>query len=106
MKKMFLATALLLITSGSVQATVIERACLSANRDGTNRAMCGCIQDVANLTLTNKDQKLASSFFKDPQKAQDIRQSNRSSHSKFWNRYKAFGATAEAFCSQTSDISR
>ena len=98
MKKLFLATTILLISIGGVHATVIERACLSANRDGTSRAMCGCIQDVADLTLTNRDQELASSFFKNPQKAQDIRQSGRRSHSKFWDRYKEFGATAETFC--------
>lgn len=71
---------------------------MQSGRDAANRALCGCIQDVANLTLTGADQKLASTFFKDPDKAQEIRQSNRRSHERFWERYKEFGETAQTFC--------
>ncbi len=76
----------------------IESACLRSDRPAANRAICGCVQDAANLTLSNSDQKLAASFFKNPQKAQDIRQSDRSSHEAFWKRYREFGAAAETFC--------
>ena len=71
---------------------------MNSDRSGGNRAVCGCIQDAANLTLTSKDQRLAATFFKDPDRAQEIRQSKRNSHETFWKRYKNFGQTAELFC--------
>ncbi|MGI9394944.1 MAG: hypothetical protein ACR2OY_09885 [Boseongicola sp.] len=76
----------------------IERACLKSDRAAGNRAICGCIQDAANLTLTNKDQRLAATFFADPHRAQEIRQSDRRQHEAFWERYKNFGITAESYC--------
>lgn len=79
-------------------ADQIERACLKSDRSGGNRSVCGCIQDAANLTLTARDQRLAASFFADPDRAQEIRQSKRAHHEVFWERYKNFGQTAELFC--------
>lgn len=98
MNKILLATIVVLGTvTQTYAAGTVERACLSSGR-AANRAVCGCIQDVANLTLTGSDQKMASSFFKDPQKAQDVRQSDRRSHEEFWLRYKQFGAFAQQLC--------
>lgn len=79
-------------------AADIERACLTSERGHGKRTLCGCIQDAANLTLTARDQRLAASFFSDPDRAQAIRQSKSRGHSDFWKRYKNFGATAETFC--------
>ena len=98
-KSLFLTSALILAQSTVVLAGPIEKACLRSDRDAANRSVCGCVQDAANLTLTSADQKLAASFFKNPQKAQDIRQSDRRSHEDFWERYREFGAAAETFCS-------
>jgi len=81
------------------QAGAIERACLQSARASGNRALCGCIQHVADQTLNRGEQRQAARLFKDPQRAQDIRQSSNASHEVFWKRYKAFGATAEATCS-------
>lgn len=82
----------------SVDAGLISRACLKADRKAATRSLCGCIQSVANQTLNKTDQRLAAKFFKDPHQAQVIRQSDRSSHETFWKKYKAFGQTAEAMC--------
>ena len=87
-----------LMVAGSAQAGVIEKACLKSNRDAATRSLCGCIQDAANLTLSKGDQKLAASFFRDPHKAQMVRQSNNRGHEAFWERYQNFGATAAVFC--------
>ena len=76
----------------------IEQACMKSDRGSTNRSLCGCIQDAANLTLTTKDQRLAATFFGDPHRAQEIRQSDRRQHEAFWARYENFGQTAETFC--------
>lgn len=98
MRQFNIVAAALLFSAGIAQAGVVERACLSANRSAASRSLCGCIQDAANMTLNRRDQKLAATFFKDPAKAQEIRQSDRGAHEDFWNRYKLFGSTAEAFC--------
>ena len=76
----------------------IEQACMKSGRGAGNRPLCGCIQDAANLTLTNKDQRLAATFFADPHRAQEIRQSDSRHHEAFWARYENFGQTAETFC--------
>lgn len=49
--------------------------------------------------MSKRDQRMAARFFRDPDRAQEIRMSDRPSHEQFWDRYKAFSATAEAFCS-------
>ena len=54
--------------------------------------------DAADLTLSMSDQKLAASFFDDPHRAQEIRQSDSRRHERFWERYESFGQTAENFC--------
>ena len=104
MKKLATSAAVLVLLSigaeTSFAAGTIERACVRSDRKAANRALCGCIQDVADLTLTGSDQKLAATFFKNPQKAQDVRQSDRRSHEIFWKRYKNFGETARAYCSR------
>lgn len=99
MKTLILAAALTVGCVGVAQAGEIERACLGSNRAGANRALCGCIQQVADLTLDRRDQKMAAKFFRDPHKSQEVRQSDRRSDATFWARYKRFGATAENYCS-------
>lgn len=79
-------------------ASTIERACVKSDRRAASKPLCGCIQDVADMTLSRGDQKRAAEFFKEPHKAQVIRQSSRSSDEKFWLRYKEFGQNARTFC--------
>jgi hypothetical protein len=94
----FLALAMLTASAPVLQAGPIERACLSSGRSAANRALCACIQNAANLTLTRSDQSMAARFFRDPERAQAIRSSDSRSHDAFWERYTGFGATAEAMC--------
>lgn len=77
----------------------IERACMSSPRQSASFRLCGCIQRVADQTLTRSDQRIAAKFFSDPHRAQEIRQSDNMRHETFWLRYKEFGATAAAACS-------
>jgi hypothetical protein len=88
----------LLFLPGAVAAGTIERACLGSERAAGNRALCGCIQNAADLTLSTRDQRRAADFFRDPHRAQETRQSARRSDEIFWERYSRFGETAEAFC--------
>jgi hypothetical protein len=92
-------SAVLLPAAGPASAGAIERACLSSERGGGNRALCGCIQRAADRTLTGRDQRTAARFFRDPDRAQEIRMSDRGSDKAFWERYKAFGYYAEVSCS-------
>ena len=92
------AAVLAAILATPLFAAQIERACLNSERAQGNRALCGCIQDAANLTLTARDQRRAATFFADPHRAQEVRQSDSRSDEAFWQRYRNFGRTAETFC--------
>lgn len=97
MKKSLFAAAILALGASPVLAGPIDNACLGSGRNA-NRALCGCIQQVADMTLSRGDQRKAAAFFKDPHKAQEVRQSSRSSDEAFWQRYKNFADTAEGYC--------
>lgn len=86
--------------SWQAHAGTIERACLKADRSGT-RSLCGCIQNVADITLSRSDQRKAAQFFENPQRAQDIRMSDRRSDERFWDRYQEFGNAARAYCASS-----
>jgi len=98
MGKVVVAAAFAAMCSGTALAGTIERACMKSDRPAASKALCGCIQAVANKTLTNNDQRLAARFFSDPHMAQVIRQSDNATHEVFWRKYKAFGATAQSYC--------
>ncbi len=91
--------AAIIFLSTSAYANVIERACNASDRDAANRSLCACIQYAADRTLSRRDQKEGAKFFRDPHAAQEMRQSDRRSHEKFWKRWRNFGETAEAMCS-------
>ncbi|MEN8658047.1 hypothetical protein [Marivita sp.] len=76
----------------------ISRACLSSDRKARNSRLCGCIQTVANQSLSGSDQRKASQFFSDPQQAHDTWMSQSRSDDAFWERYKAFAARSERSC--------
>ncbi|SHJ22475.1 hypothetical protein SAMN04488012_10643 [Palleronia salina] len=99
MKKIAFLAAAAAFAGGMAQAGPIERACLQSDRQAANRALCGCIQQVANVTLDRRDQRMAARFFKDPHQAQVVRQSDNPRHETFWKRYRSFGASAETYCS-------
>lgn len=95
-----IAFALLLwAIAAPVAAEPIRNACLKSDRGQGKGRLCACIQDAADITLTARDQRMAAGFFADPDRAQEVRQSKRRGHAAFWERYKSFGQTAEAFCS-------
>jgi len=77
----------------------ISRACMASGRKDRSPQLCGCIQAAADFSLSNRDQSLAASFYDDPHKAQEIRQSDRASDERFWRKYREYGETAEALCS-------
>ena len=76
----------------------VGQACMAGGREAANPALCSCIQGVANGTLTRGEQGRAASFFGDPQRAQDTRQSDGPADERFWSRYRAFVDRSEALC--------
>ena len=76
----------------------LAKACINGGRDAANRALCSCVQQVANQSLNATDQSRAAGFFEDPETAQQTRQSDRASDEAFWTRYRAFADRAEASC--------
>ena len=97
MRYMAIAVLAAWAAAGTAQAGMIERACLGSDRP-KSRALCGCIQQAADVTLNGRDQRVAAQFFADPHRAQEVRQSDRATDERFWARYRQFGATAEAYC--------
>ena len=100
MKSFRLAAAFAVIlpaVSGAAVAGPIQKACMASDRGG-NRALCGCIQQAADMTLSGGDQKRAAKFFKNPDAAHATWISQSKSDDAFWDRYKSFGQTAEAYC--------
>ena len=91
------AVAFLPVMSSMAAAGPIERACMASDRGGS-RSLCGCIQQAADMTLSGGDQKRAAKFFKDPEAAHATWISQSKSDDAFWDRYKSFGQTAEAYC--------
>ena len=91
--------AALVLMAPEARADAIERACLKSEREAASRILCSCIQGAADQTLTGRDQRTGATFFDNPQAAQDMRMSDRSSHEAFWDRWRNFGETAEALCS-------
>ncbi len=87
-----------LMMVNAVQAGPITNACLRSDRDAANRQLCACIQRVANQTLNGGDQRQVAAFFKDPDKAQNVRMSQSDRDDAFWDRYKAFSEAAAASC--------
>jgi hypothetical protein len=82
-----LVAVFLSMTPGIAAAGPIERACMGSDRSAGNRALCGCIQQAADMTLQSRDQRRAAAWI-----------SQSASDDAFWERYKAFGSTAETYC--------
>lgn len=76
----------------------IATACRKADRKQASRSRCGCVQAVANRSLNAREQSRGASFFNDPQKSQDLRQSDNPANERLWLKWKAFGAEAARVC--------
>ena len=92
------AVAAILMTAPFAVAGPVDNACVRSERGARNPALCGCIQQVANQTLSRTDQRRAASFFRDPHEAQEVRMSKSDRDNAFWARYKRFASRAEAYC--------
>lgn len=76
----------------------IAQACVAGGRDGASAALCNCVGIVASRTLSGSDQRQLISFFKDPERANDIKIDDSRAADAFWDRYTAFTRQAERSC--------
>ena len=83
---------------GRVISGDISAACIAADRRAASPALCSCVQQVANQSLSAGDQARAAGFFADPNLAQETRQSDNFRDERFWDRYRAFTDLAEEIC--------
>ena len=86
------------LVASSAMAGPIQTACLQAGRNAASAGLCSCIQQVADVTLGNSDQRRAAGFFKNPDKAQEVHMSKTRNDDQFWQRYQVFGQQAEMAC--------
>ncbi|TMV52565.1 hypothetical protein FGG78_39500 [Thioclava sp. BHET1] len=98
MKALMIALALAPLGATVAAAGPIGSACNNSSRNGANPQICACIQQVADRTLDHADQRRAAGFFRDPQRAQDVRMSTTDSDNSFWQRYTSFGQAAASIC--------
>ena len=98
LNRIAIAVAAVMITAPLAVAGPIDSACISSDRARGNSPLCGCIQQVANQTLSRSDQRRAAAFFRDPHQAQVVRMSKSNADNAFWARYKQFAGAAEAYC--------
>ena len=77
----------------------LKNACLASDRKARSSQLCGCIQAVADQSLSNGDQRRAAKFYNDPQAAQDTRQSSSAGDERFWKAYSDYGNRAARICS-------
>lgn len=76
----------------------ISTACLQSDRAARSASLCGCIQAVADRTLSGAEQRRAVGFYKDPHSAQVIRQSDSGRDRSFWRSYTDYAMQAERVC--------
>ncbi len=76
----------------------IKSACLASDRKARSNYLCGCIQAVANGTLSSSEQRRATRFYSDPHSAQEIRQSSRARDQEFWKAYSTYATEANRVC--------
>ena len=95
------ATAMALAISfvaGMAQAGPIGNACMKSDRKAVSGALCGCIQQAADMTLSGGDQRRVAKFFNDPEAVQKVKLSDSDSDDDFWRRYRSFSDTAQGAC--------
>ncbi|MDT1062896.1 hypothetical protein RM190_13540 [Paracoccus sp. CPCC 101403] len=100
LNRLITAAAAVVLTTPLAVAGPIDSACVRSERGARNGALCGCIQQVADSTLSRSDQRRAARFFKDAEEAQAVRMSKTDADNAFWARYQNFASTAEAYCSR------
>ena len=73
-------------------------ACISDGRKSASQKRCGCVQAIANRTLSPAQAHRGVSLWSDPGRLQEIRQSDLASNERFWKAWSEFSAEALRVC--------
>lgn len=73
--------------------------CISDGRKAASQKRCGCVQAVADKTLSDADERRGVSLWNDPGRLQEIRQSDNPGNERFWKAWSGFGDEATRVCS-------
>ncbi|MFZ1661881.1 MAG: hypothetical protein WAT77_07955 [Paracoccaceae bacterium] len=92
------ALAVMAGANGAHAGEAIEAACLRTGGSALSE-LCSCIQDAADLTLGQGEQRRAATFFRNPDRAQVYQTSTKQADQEFWSRYLTFTQQAQTFCS-------
>ncbi len=98
MKHLMILAVVMTVIPYPASANQIERACNQSPRSDATRSLCACIGNVADMTLSRSQMREGARFFSDPQRAQDVRMSDRRSDEQMWQAWRNFGETAEQLC--------
>ncbi len=94
------AAGLVFLCLGAVPALAgnsIEAAC-RVNGGPTDRgAFCSCMQTVANMSLTQTDQRLAAFILRDPGRAGRMMKTV-GARQDFWDRFDVFASATRTHC--------
>jgi len=71
---------------------------MDGGRKAANAALCSCIQNVANQSLSGSDERKVVAFFEEPDQAQAVKASQSNANDAFWDRYRVFTRAAERNC--------
>ncbi|MBL4628109.1 MAG: hypothetical protein JKY00_08745 [Roseicyclus sp.] len=98
MKLIYTAVVAAFLTIPTVaSANPIQRACMASDRD-SSRTLCSCIGVAADATLSRSQMREGARWFDDPQRAQDMRQSDRDNDEVMWQAWRTFSTLAEQRC--------
>jgi len=86
------------VLAGAAIAGPIGNACMKSDRKAVNSALCSCIEQAADMTLSAGDQRRVAKFFNDPEAVQKVKLSDTDSDDAFWKRYRNFSDTAQGVC--------
>jgi len=87
-----------LVACGPRVNGAIAEACVDSDRRAANASLCNCIGRVASTELSRADQRQLISFFRDPERANDVKIDDRPPAEAFWTRYRDFTRAAERTC--------
>lgn len=77
---------------------VVEAACKVTGGPGASVEFCSCMQQVADLSLSLSEQKLAAYFLRNPARASRIGKANPAARKGFWQRFESFNLSTRRHC--------
>lgn len=96
--KLTLAALAISLVPAHAMSGPVGQACLRSDRPAATAALCRCIDQVAEQTLSRRDQGQAAGFFRNPDRAQLVRMHKSPSANAFWARYKNFANMSARYC--------